>query len=65
MGRAAQLADKFTTRDVKPLGLSMDTAEEHVKWIEDMNDTQNANLEFPIITTDKVRNGCGTSIRFS
>ena len=49
MGRTAQLADKFAARNVKPLGLSTDTVEEHVKWIEDVNDTQNTNLEFPIV----------------
>lgn len=49
MGRTAQLADEFASRNTKPLGLSTDTVEEHVKWIEDVNDTQNVNLEFPIV----------------
>ncbi|MCB2062703.1 MAG: peroxiredoxin [Novosphingobium sp.] len=49
MGRTAQLADEFEKRNVKPLGLSTDTAEEHRKWIEDVNDTQNTNLTFPIV----------------
>jgi alkyl hydroperoxide reductase subunit AhpC len=49
MGRTAQLASKFSSRNVKPLGLSTDTVAEHVKWISDVNDTQNTNLEFPII----------------
>jgi peroxiredoxin (alkyl hydroperoxide reductase subunit C) len=49
MGRTAQLADKFAARNVKPLGLSTDTVEEHLKWIEDVNDTQHTNLQFPII----------------
>ena len=39
MGRTAQLAKEFEARNVKPLGLSTDTVEEHVKWIEDVNDT--------------------------
>lgn len=49
MGRTAQLADEFAARNVKPLGLSTDTAEEHRKWIEDVNDTQSTTLTFPII----------------
>ena len=49
MGRTAQLADEFAKRNVKPLGLSTDTAEEHRKWIEDVNDTQNTTLRFPIL----------------
>ena len=49
MGRTAQLSKEFEARNVKPLGLSTDTAEEHVKWIEDVNDTQNCDLQFPIV----------------
>lgn len=49
MGRTAQLADEFAKRNTKPLGLSTDTVSEHLKWIDDVNDTQNTKLEFPII----------------
>jgi peroxiredoxin (alkyl hydroperoxide reductase subunit C) len=49
MGRTAQLADEFAARNVKPLGLSTDTAEEHRKWIADVNDTQHTTLTFPIV----------------
>jgi len=49
MGRTAQLADQFTARGVKPIGLSTDSVEEHLKWIMDVNDTQNTTLRFPII----------------
>ncbi len=49
MGRTAQLAREFADRNTKPLGLSTDTVEEHHKWIEDVNDTQNTSLEFPIV----------------
>ncbi|MFZ3034777.1 MAG: peroxiredoxin [Parvibaculum sp.] len=49
MGRTAQLADEFAKRHVKPLGLSTDTVEEHLAWIEDVNDTQNTILNFPIV----------------
>lgn len=49
MGRTAQLDGEFKKRNVKPIGLSTDTVEEHLKWIEDVNDTQNTTLNFPII----------------
>jgi peroxiredoxin (alkyl hydroperoxide reductase subunit C) len=49
MGRTAQLAREFEARNTKPLGLSTDTAAEHLKWIADVNDTQNTNLQFPIV----------------
>jgi alkyl hydroperoxide reductase subunit AhpC len=49
MGRTAQLADEFARRNVKPLGLSTDSADEHVKWIVDVNDTQHTDLRFPIV----------------
>ena len=49
MGRTAQLAEEFAKRSTKPLGLSTDTAEEHRKWIKDVNDTQHTDLTFPIV----------------
>ncbi|MCB1439729.1 MAG: redoxin domain-containing protein, partial [Nitratireductor sp.] len=49
MGRTAQLADEFAKRNVKPIGLSTDTVEEHKEWILDVNDTQNTTLTFPIV----------------
>jgi peroxiredoxin (alkyl hydroperoxide reductase subunit C) len=49
VGRTAQLADDFTKRHVKPLGLSTDGAEEHLLWIADVNDTQKTTVTFPIV----------------
>ena len=49
MGRTAQLAEQFATRGVKPIGLSTGSVEEHLKWIADVNDTQNTTLRFPIV----------------
>ncbi|TVP52398.1 MAG: peroxiredoxin [Halomonadaceae bacterium] len=52
MGRTAQLSRQFAERNVKPLGLSTDSAAEHLRWIEDVNDTQNCQLEFPIVADE-------------
>ncbi len=49
IGRTAQLADDFSKRRVKPLGLSTDGVEEHLAWIRDVNDTQHTNVGFPIV----------------
>ncbi|WP_300381056.1 peroxiredoxin [Henriciella sp.] len=49
MGRTSQLADQFDRRNTKPLGLSTDSVQEHIKWIDDVNETQNTDLAFPII----------------
>lgn len=49
MGRTAQLANDFSKRNVKPIGLSTDTVAEHRKWIIDVDNTQNTVLTFPII----------------
>ena len=54
MGRTAQLADEFKKRNVKPLGLSTDSVEEHNKWIADVNDTQHTDLQFPIIADENL-----------
>jgi len=61
MGRTAQLADEFAARGVKPIGLSTDSVEENLKWIEDVNDTQNTTLTFPIVADPdlKVANAYG------
>lgn len=52
MGRTAQLASQFAARNVKPLGLSTDSVEEHMKWIDDVNDTQHTDLRFPIVADE-------------
>jgi alkyl hydroperoxide reductase subunit AhpC len=49
MGRTSQLAGEFAKRNVKPIGLSTDTVAEHEKWIEDVDDTQDTHLKFPIV----------------
>ena len=55
MGRTAQLAREFEARHTKPLGLSTDTAAEHLKWIEDVNATQHTDLQFPIVADPDLR----------
>lgn len=49
MGMTARLAAEFARRNVKPLGLSTDTVDEHLAWVKDVEETQGATLDFPII----------------
>lgn len=49
MGKTAELAPEFEARNVKPLGLSTDSAQEHLEWIKDIDDTQGVSLKFPIV----------------
>lgn len=55
MGRTSQLIEEFTNRNTKPLGLSTDTVEEHKSWINDVNETQNTTLTFPIVADPDLR----------
>ncbi|TJZ52503.1 peroxiredoxin [Sphingobacterium olei] len=54
LGRTAQLKGEFEKRNVKVLALSVDDIEDHFGWIKDINETQNTNVDFPIIA-DKDR----------
>jgi alkyl hydroperoxide reductase subunit AhpC len=54
LGATANLKSEFEKRGVKVLALSVDTAESHAKWIPDINETQNAKVNFPILA-DKDR----------
>lgn len=49
LGRAAQLKEEFQKRDTKVIAVSTDDLESHGWWIKDINETQNTNVEFPII----------------
>jgi alkyl hydroperoxide reductase subunit AhpC len=47
MGRTSQLSEQFAARNVKPIGLSTDTVEEHMTWVLDVNDTQSHHADLP------------------
>jgi Peroxiredoxin len=49
LGYTAKLKDEFAKRNVKVLALSVDPVDSHVKWIDDINETQNCVVDFPII----------------
>lgn len=49
LGRTANLAKEFAKRNVKVIGLSVDPVDSHKGWIEDINETQKAEVNFPVI----------------
>ncbi|ENV68609.1 peroxiredoxin [Acinetobacter towneri] len=49
LGYTAKLKDEFSKRNVKAIALSVDDAESHKGWIQDINETQNTTVNFPIL----------------
>ena len=49
LGQVAKIKDEFDKRNVKVVGLSVDPTNSHEEWIEDINETQNTKVNFPII----------------
>ena len=54
LGATANLQQEWKKRGTKVIGLSVDGAEDHARWIADINETQHAQVNFPIIA-DKDR----------
>ncbi|RVU00911.1 peroxiredoxin [Mucilaginibacter limnophilus] len=52
LGRTASLKDEFEKRNVKVVALSVDNVESHKGWINDINETQNVEVNFPIIADE-------------
>ncbi|KAJ3102567.1 hypothetical protein HDU97_000436 [Phlyctochytrium planicorne] len=49
LGQVAKLDAEWQKRGVKVLGLSCNTLQSHAAWIADINETQNCQVEFPIV----------------
>lgn len=49
LAEVARLKPEWDKRNVKPLGLSVDTGENHVSWAQDIAETQGAELNFPVL----------------
>jgi alkyl hydroperoxide reductase subunit AhpC len=49
LGLTAKLKEQFAKRNVKVIALSVDPVDSHKRWIEDINDTQQTKVNFPII----------------
>lgn len=49
LGYMAKIKPEFDKRNVKILAVSADTVESHLKWIKDIEETQQCQLNYPII----------------
>ncbi|WP_075222394.1 peroxiredoxin [Acuticoccus yangtzensis] len=49
LGATAKLGDEFAKRGVKVMGLSVDAIDNHDRWLKDIEETQGAALNFPLI----------------
>lgn len=49
LGTTAKLKDDFARRNTKVIALSVDPVESHQRWVSDINDTQNTEVNFPIL----------------
>src|SRR5256714_12845479 len=49
LGEASRLKPEFKNRNVKVIGLSVDPADSHKRWAEDIRETQGSTLNFPVI----------------
>lgn len=52
LGATAKLKEEFARRNAKVLAVSVDPVESHKGWIEDINDTQNTTVNFPILADE-------------
>jgi len=49
LGYVAKIKPEFEKRGVKVIGLSVDPLKDHEGWINDINETQNTKVNFPMI----------------
>jgi thioredoxin-dependent peroxiredoxin len=49
LGYLAKIEPEFTRRNAKLVGLSVDPSESHARWLVDIEETQGAKVNYPII----------------
>lgn len=49
LGYTAKLKSEFDKRNVKVLAVSVDKVDDHKKWVGDIEETQHAKVNFPIL----------------
>jgi alkyl hydroperoxide reductase subunit AhpC len=52
LGTVANYYLEFVKRNTKVIALSVDGLESHLKWIKDIEETQNVTLQYPIIADE-------------
>ncbi len=49
LGTVAKYSEQFAARGVKTIAVSVDSVEDHHGWIGDINETQNTEVNYPIV----------------
>ena len=49
LGAMAKLKNEFINRNTKVLAISVDSIQSHKRWIQDINETQQTTVDFPVI----------------
>ena len=49
LGTVAKMMDEFSKRNVKVIGLSVDSVDDHKKWSKDIEETMGAAVNYPMI----------------
>jgi len=49
LGKTALLQEEFAKRNVKVLAVSVDPLDKHLGWVNDINETQKCEVNFPLI----------------
>jgi thioredoxin-dependent peroxiredoxin len=52
LGKTALLNEEFAKRNVKVLAVSVDPLDKHTGWVKDINETQNCNVNFPLVADE-------------
>jgi len=52
LGKTALLKEEFAKRNVKVLAVSVDPMDKHMGWRNDINETQNVTVDFPLIADE-------------
>ena len=71
LGAVAKLKPEFDKRNVKVIGLSVDATADHEAWAQDIEETQGARPNFPIIgdsdfnVSEALRHAPGEHVRRS
>lgn len=55
LGAVARLKPEFDKRNAKVIGLSVDTVEDHKRWAKDIEETQGAAPNYPLIGDPQIK----------
>ena len=52
LGRTAALSGEFAARNAKPIAVSVDSVEDHLRWVPDIAEVAGVDVDFPIIADE-------------